>query len=310
MNKPMSIARKPFGRVADGLAALSRWLMVASIGVRRFTFWRASFRPRPDDIYIVTYPRSGTTLMQMMLYQLTTAGEMDFEHINTVVPWIEYVAGRDGNRLEDLPSPRVFKTHLRYQQLPRIGRFILVVRNVKDVAVSYYHHLMTGGGIVVSWGRDGYLRRFLRGKVPWGSWYRHLRSWWPHRNDAQVLLLCYEEVVADMEGAVRKVAAFCQLPLTDGKLAQVLERCSFPFMREHNFKFDARWMAMPGPARERFFIRQGASGGWRQDLSAAEAAKLDRATRQLAQRLSIEPESDEYQRLAGGAEPLRKRAQG
>ena len=33
------------------------------------------------DIYIVTYPRSGTTLLQMMLYQITTDGEYNFDHL-------------------------------------------------------------------------------------------------------------------------------------------------------------------------------------------------------------------------------------
>jgi hypothetical protein len=44
------------------------------------------FVPRPDDIFIVTYPRSGTTWMQMILYQLTTDGDMTFAHIEQVCP--------------------------------------------------------------------------------------------------------------------------------------------------------------------------------------------------------------------------------
>ncbi len=45
------------------------------------------FNIRPDDIFIVTYPRSGTTWMQMILYQLTTDGKMNFPHISKVCPW-------------------------------------------------------------------------------------------------------------------------------------------------------------------------------------------------------------------------------
>ena len=46
----------------------------------------------PDDIFVVTYPRSGTTWTQMILYQLTTDGRMDFAHITQVCPWFELPA--------------------------------------------------------------------------------------------------------------------------------------------------------------------------------------------------------------------------
>ena len=76
------------------------------------------FVPRPDDIFIVTYPRSGTTLMQMILYQLTTDGKMDFPHITTVSPWFERSL-KDGTAYDALPAPRVFKSHLSYGKVPK-----------------------------------------------------------------------------------------------------------------------------------------------------------------------------------------------
>lgn len=48
----------------------------------QFRISRLTFETLPDDIYISTYPKSGTTLMQMIVYQLTTDGRMDFLHIN------------------------------------------------------------------------------------------------------------------------------------------------------------------------------------------------------------------------------------
>jgi hypothetical protein len=44
------------------------------------------FGQRETDIYVVSYPRSGTTLMQMILYQMTTDGNMEFDHIYDVSP--------------------------------------------------------------------------------------------------------------------------------------------------------------------------------------------------------------------------------
>src|SRR5262245_3833885 len=69
------------------------------------------YAPRPDDIFIVTYPRSGTTWMQMILYQLTTDGNMNFPHITQHCPWFERSL-KAGKGFDTLPAPRLFKSHL------------------------------------------------------------------------------------------------------------------------------------------------------------------------------------------------------
>src|SRR5579864_3965630 len=78
------------------------------------TLWL--FNTRSDDIFIASYPKSGATLMQMMLYQLTTEGEMDFPHIACVSPLLDD-ALRFGDSLESFPAPRLLKTHARRELL-------------------------------------------------------------------------------------------------------------------------------------------------------------------------------------------------
>ena len=70
--------------------------------------YHLEFGERDDDIYVVTYPKSGTTLMQMMLYQLTTDGKIDFKHIYDVSPWTDNDVFRD-------IAPREFKMMKRFQ---------------------------------------------------------------------------------------------------------------------------------------------------------------------------------------------------
>ncbi len=277
------------------------FLAAASLLVRsgqrlqRFLLFRIGwgvFKPRRDDIYIATYPKSGTTLLQMMLYQLTTDGEMGFPHINAVCPWIEMeIFKQSVAALEALPSPRCFKTHLLHRQLPRRGRFLYVVRDVRDVAVSAFHNARRLG-------REVSLERFTAEFLEsgWGAsttWFEHLRSWWPHRRDPEVLFLSYEEVIADLPGTVRRVAAFCGLPLREEEMPRIVERCGLAFMKRHEEKFDNRFHDVrPGYAG---FIRRGeATAG--EDLDPRQRALLERKLSELARELGCD-RGDPYREL-------------
>ena len=155
LRQHMAVARQPwYKRAARKQVALTvatlHWLMfrvalahsaVATLELRRF-----KFVPRPDDIFVVTYPRSGTTWMQMILYQLTTDGSMEISHIAQHSPWFERSADSDQG-YEDRAAPRVFKSHLPFEQIPKgPGRYIYVARDGRDVAVSYFNFYRSHNG--------------------------------------------------------------------------------------------------------------------------------------------------------------------
>ncbi len=75
----------------------------------------SAFSSRTDDIYLAGYPRSGTRWVQLILFQLTTSGEMDFDHVSQVSPWLERspaIGDKTAEDFERFASPRFFKTHL------------------------------------------------------------------------------------------------------------------------------------------------------------------------------------------------------
>jgi peroxiredoxin len=235
----------------------------------------AKFNPRPDDILAVTYPRSGTTWMQMILYQLTTEGKMDFPHITTVCPWFERSL-KDGTAFDALQSPRVFKSHLSYRKIPKGPcKYIYVARDGKDVAVSYYHFYTTHMGFKGNF--DEFFERFVRGEVQYGSWFRHVRGWWEHRDDANVLFLRYEELTADLPGCLRRISAFCGLEVAPERWSGILERCGFAYMKRHESRFDPLTaMLYEQGFRPNSHLRQGQSGAWRDRLSPRQARRFDR----------------------------------
>jgi hypothetical protein len=224
-------------------------------------FRHFDFESRPDDIYIVTYPRSGTTWVQMILYQLTTSGEMNFEHISEFIPFFERLRFGASRSSRTLSSPRIFKSHSAFGQgLPINPRgcckYIYVARNGQDVAVSYFHfyrtHLAYQGTF------EEFLQRFIRGNVQTGSWFKHVAGWWKHRNQSNVLFLRYEDLVTDLAGTVEKIASFCEIPLSNDRLITILGKCSFQFMKQHETKFDHLTEILWERGAERnAFIRKG-----------------------------------------------------
>jgi peroxiredoxin len=233
------------------------------------------FVPRAEDVFIVTYPRSGTTWMQMILYQLTTEGKMDFPHITNVSPWFERSL-KDGTVYDALHGPRVFKSHLSYHKIPKGPcRYIYVARDGKDVAVSYFHFYTTHMGFKGTF--DEFFERFLKGEVHYGSWFRHVRGWWEHRDDANVLFLRYEELIADMPGCLRRISAFCGLEIAPKRWPDVLERCSFAFMKRHESQFDPLTALLYEQGfRPNSHLRNGQSGAWKDRLSAQQERRFGR----------------------------------
>ena len=216
-----------------------------------------SFRVREDDIFIATYPRSGTTWLQMILYQLTTDGSMDFTHISQKSPWLERMFQAPRNALHTMPSPRLLKTHLNYGSVPKgPSRYIYVARDGRDVAASIHNFRNLQLAFPKSF------NKFISGKVSGGSWFQHVKDWWANEDGLNLLFLTYEDIRADPEANIRRIAAFIGVTLDDARLTRTLERSSLAFMREHENKFDFLHMLAgeQGLLGGRF-IHEGKTGG-------------------------------------------------
>jgi hypothetical protein len=261
---------------------LAGWLRKGAQKASTFSGWlslrsgRLAFVPRPDDVYLASYARSGTTWLQMILYQLTTDGNMDFEHITQRVPYFERALAQ-GRDLNGLPSPRVFKTHLRYGELPK-GPYkrIYVARNGKDVLVSNYYFFRSHSPFKGSF--DEFFQKFMVGNVPPGSWFRHVAEWSAHAADANVLFLRYEDLVSDFSRTLERIAAFLERPVSQEKYASIAERSSFQFMKQHEGKFGfLQEVMLENGFTGEGFIRQGKSGTGKQYFSPAQEAFFDQA---------------------------------
>jgi hypothetical protein len=271
MNMRRSPHRLPGGirsGASGGLKALSRGVRTAAEVLSEIPpmldFARTvylDFEIRPSDVFIVTYPRSGTTFMQMILHQLATGGDMNFEHIDEVVPWFERSVSRTGRDLSKIPSPRIFKSHLSYRWIPKGPcRYIYVSRNGKDAAVSYFHFYTSHLGFSGDF-EDFFVRRFVTGKVQFGSWFQHVTDWRQNKKGLNVLYVNYESLVSDLPGSARQIADFCGFSISEDGFSEILENCRFDTMKRHEDKFDhihslIREMGL----KRQSFLRKGTSG--------------------------------------------------
>jgi peroxiredoxin len=265
---PVTASVAVLRRIIMGLGAINSKLHFLQLKHFKFV-------PRPNDIFIATYPRSGTTWMQMLLYQLTTDGNMDLAHIAQHCPWFER-SMNSAQGFENLPSPRIFKTHLSFGKVPKgPGRYIYVVRDGADVAVSYYNLYRNYNQYKGTF--EEFFERFIRGKVHYGSWFDHVEGWRKHRHKLNVLFLTYEQLTRDLEACVRRIIAFCDLKVPEERIPAILERCSFGFMKQHESKFDpALEMLWESGTQLNSFLRAGQVGAGARELSKAQRTRFDR----------------------------------
>lgn len=199
-----------------------------------------AYQPSADEVLIATFPKCGTTWLQQIIHALRTNGSMDFGEITEVVPWLEmaHAIGMDP-LASQVAAPRAFKTHLRYDEIPKGGRYIHVCRDPGDVLVSLYHFMegwfFEPGTIGIDEFAD---QRFFSSAGRGGGYWGYLMSWWPHRYDENVLFMTYEDMQAEPAVAIRRIAEFIQCPLDAALEAVVLERSSFSFMKAHESHFD------------------------------------------------------------------------
>lgn len=129
---------------------------------------RRNVSVRKDDVFIVSYPKSGNTWTRFLIANIISEPglEVDFKNIDFLVPDI-YQASN--NQLAKMDSPRYLKSHEYFD--PRYKKVIYIVRDPRDVLVSYYYYLMKMSALLSNETLDQFARRFIDGEVDsFGDW--------------------------------------------------------------------------------------------------------------------------------------------
>ena len=214
------------------------------------SFARAdAYQAAPEDIFVATQMKCGTTWMLHVVYQVLRRGAGDLVEtgstLHAVCPWIE---GRKTVSMADAPlvgterPSRVIKTHLPASHCPYApaARYIYVARHPVSCFASCADFIAENAGrftpplpVIEEWFRSEEL-------MWWGTWPTHVGGWWDLSADRDnVLFVSFEEMKRDLAAVVRRVVTFLGVaPLTEPELEQVLEKCSFGYMQEHQEAFE------------------------------------------------------------------------
>ncbi|KAJ7351136.1 Sulfotransferase domain [Desmophyllum pertusum] len=103
----------------------------------------SNFQTRADDVFVATFPKSGTTWVQEIVWQIFNDGNVHSETIFQRVPFLEIANNLHFPQpdIKTLPSPRILKTHLPYDVIPKGAnkdtrcKYIYIARNPKDTVV-------------------------------------------------------------------------------------------------------------------------------------------------------------------------------
>jgi hypothetical protein len=208
----------------------------------------AEYQPRPEDVFVVTQMKCGTTWMQQIVYEVLNRGSGDLvdsgKTMYALSPWLE---GRKSVSIEDAPlvggerPSRIIKTHLPAQLCPFSdgARYIYVARHPVSCFASCIDFVQTNVGAMAP-RLPAYEEWYCTSDLMWwGTWTDHVRGWWARSQSPNVLFVYFEEMKRDLTGVIRRVADFLRVPpLSDAELAEIERKAGFSYMQQHQTSFE------------------------------------------------------------------------
>lgn len=276
------------------------------------TRW-GQFPVRDGDIVVASSYKAGTTWVQMIVLQLLFPAD-PLPSIDQRSPWLDSPMQRLDYVLAAFaaqPGRRVIKTHLPLDGLPYYHgvRYLVVCRDARDVAMSLWNHYQKlvrypflrepehPGRVGAPLPRcPGQLRDFWRAWITrgWFSWeregypfwsnLRHMQTWWAWKHLPNLLFVHYADLLADLAGQVRRIAAHISAAVTDSDIDRVVRAAAFPNMRANaDLLVPMARIAFRGGGRS--FIHAGSNGRWKGSLTDDDLALYHTA---VARELSVD----------------------
>lgn len=226
----------------------------------------------PNDAFIASYPRSGSTWLRFLLLELLTRDAAGFDSVNQMIPDV-------GGQRHCPPllanGGRLIKTHEVYRHEYR--KAVYLVRDVRDVVVSEFEYERANERISEDF--ETFLMLSLKGRVNgYGSWQDHAASWLdsPLANNGELLVIKFEQMRARTEDTLVEILEFLGVGRDRLAIREAIANNSVQRMKEKEDRAPQTSAYSPSNGEQTRFIRNGSIGGWRARLTDAQVQLIER----------------------------------
>jgi aryl sulfotransferase len=252
------------------------------------TYWN-DFKFRDDDIIIASYAKAGTTWMQQIIAQFIFNGDTEGLAVGEISPWVDFRLPPPEYRLdlEAQEHRRFVKTHLPVDALvfsPK-AKYIYIGRDGRDVVWSFHNmHYYSNdlfyeainalpdmGPILMKPNPTSDLRAYFhewleKDGYPTFPFWANVRTWWGIRDLPNVYFTHYQNLKDDMEGQMRQIAAYLDIPIDESRWDDMVLHCTFDYMKKNATASTPMGGAIFDGGAE-VFINKGTNGRWRDTLT-------------------------------------------
>jgi LPS sulfotransferase NodH len=246
---------------------------VAKTPLRAAVVWARHHLLRPSDVFLGAYPRSGSTWLKFMLFEILSGEEADFLSADDAIP---HVGSHFKAQQLLRGGGRLIKTHEPAR--PEYRRAIYMVRDVRSVALSEFAFWRWRGIEFDSF--DEFLSLFLAGRTHgygFGSWVDHVASWLDLRDQdgSQVRIIRYEDLRRDTTEALISLLEFLEESVDRSAIENAVRNNSLDRMREKEDRFrETSRGRRPIFDRNLRFVRRGAMSGQFAELEDRHQAQI------------------------------------
>ncbi|ELU03684.1 hypothetical protein CAPTEDRAFT_177998 [Capitella teleta] len=243
---------------------------------------------RPSDVLIATPPKSGTTWIGEILRQMRAYHpEANGSEVSMFPPFVELELPHQPSALgcqDQMPSPRIIKTHLPYefmkQKVEQEGlKVVVLLREPKDTITSFYYHYCMKMAFSFAGDFHQFFELVRQDRLFCGNIFTKARDWWQARHLPNVLVVKYEEMKKDTAEVVYRIAQFLGIPLDQEKVDAIIERSSMTAMSKAMTEAAVDEDGKPVFDDVDKFFRKGIVGDWKNVMRQDEVDFVDECVR-------------------------------